>query len=109
MAHSGKQSPAVVQTYQELPHTVKIIQKCTLHYDAEMFVQLLICFIIDCRCLVAKEAKIKKTSQFSELGQFYTEILLIFLPQGLFFDDVMVVKDRFVFARVCLLLRKSGK
>ena len=85
MAHSGKQSPAVVQTYQELPHTVKITQKCTLHYDAEMFVQSLICFII-----VAKEAKIKKTSQFSELGQFYTEILLIFLPQGLFFDDVMV-------------------
>ena len=43
MIHSREQSPAVVQTYQGLPPTVRRTQRWTLHHNAEMFLRLLMC------------------------------------------------------------------
>ena len=49
-----KKSSAAVHTYQGLPPAVRRTRRWTLHYDAEMFNRLLLCNVIDCKCLVTK-------------------------------------------------------
>ena len=47
-------SPALGQTYQGFPPVVRRTQRWTLHYDVEMFIQLLMFTVIVCKSLAIK-------------------------------------------------------